>query len=226
MVLKGILYVLGALLLLLVLVLLLSLRLRITYADGVSLAVFVGGMRVYPVPAPVKKLLDLFPKKEGTDKSEESQKKKGKHRKKRQKPKTEKAKSPDAAKPEKRTEKSGISDYLDIILRAVKRLPKCFRVRLRSLSYTAGGEDAAKVALSYGTAYAVLESALAVLNGYSGVFYGFRANEKNIRVGCDFLSGKSTFSAETDISCFVWQLGSLAVRTAVEYILKELGVRS
>lgn len=221
MVLKVFLYVLGALLLLLVLVLLLSLRLRISYADGVDLKVFVGGVRVYPVPTPVKKFLGLFPKKEKADRKKEK-----KHQKKRKKTKTEEEKKPDTAKPEKRPEKSGISDYLDIILGAVKRLPKCFRVKLRSLSYTAGGEDAAKVALSYGTAYAVLESALAALKSYSGTFYGFRADEKNISVGCDFCSGKSAFSAETDISCFVWQLGSLAVRTAVEYILKELGVRS
>ncbi len=221
MVLKVFLYVLGALLLLLVLVSLLNLRLRIFYADGVTLKVFVGGVRVYPVPALFKKLAGLFPKKEKADKEKGK-----KRRKKRKKAKSDEAKKPDSAKSEKRSEKSGISDYMDILLGAVKRLPKCFRVRLRSLSYTAGGEDAAKAALSYGTAYAVLEGALAALKGCSGTFCGFRADEKNISVGCDFLSGKSAFSAETDISCFVWQLGSLAVRTAVEYILKELGVKS
>lgn len=177
---------------------------------------FFWRISVFGIPIPAK----LFGGRKKEDRRKEhkppSEKKKAKRRKKPEKV---------AADREPKAKKSP-GDMLSLVLElaetALKAFPRVFRVRLHSLKITVGGSEAADIAVNYGRLYALTEGSLAVLDGYKGFLYGFKANRRRISLSADFLSTKTKIEFKVTLSFFVWQLLNAAARVGFKYILHTL----
>ncbi len=208
-ILKIILWLLLALLALLLLLLLLSVKILVGYGESFYWRLTVGGIPIKP---------EWFM---GKDKKEKEAKKKSHKAKKKKSKKKEEAKTEQPSEKEK-SPGEGLSLVLELARKAAQTVPRTFRIRLKKLCVTVGGSDAADIATEYGKIYALIEGALAVLDAYQGVLYGFRANRRRISITADFLAVKTTVRAELAISFFVWQLLFTAVRIGVVYILRTV----
>ena len=205
-ILKIILYLLVGILALLVAVLLLNVKLCICVGDAFTWRLTLGGIKIYPAAFQKKH-------KKGTKKEA----------------KPEKANSKAAVSTSQNTQNSKEKDsdrklklVFELLHVAAKQLPRVFRIRLKKLDITVGGEDAADIALNYGALHALVGASLGALDAYRGLFYGFRANRKKIRIRTDFLLPDTQLCAKVCISCYVWQLAYAAVRLGLVYIIHTL----
>lgn len=115
-----------------------------------------------------------------------------------------------------------IGDTVDAVLlilqRVYRTLTHC-KVRKLDLRYISAGEDAADVAMTYGTACAVLYPLL----GYATSEMRVNPKKMNVDIGCDFESEKSKFEFDTVISLRVFHAVSSVVIIVVKNIIKSLG---
>ncbi len=196
-ILKILLYILLSVLALLVLLLLANVKISLSIGKKFNWRLTVGGIKITP---------SLFAKK------------KKKKKKKKKEPARDKV-----TKAEKKPKKKTDTELIMKLLSALSReLPRAFRINLKKLSITVGKEDAAAAALEYGALYASLSGALALLDGYRGLFYGFRTRREKIRLDIDYTSTKTKAEAYLTISCFTWQLLFAAVRLGMVYLLNTI----
>lgn len=207
-VLKIIGWVLLGLVVLLLIICLASIRITIGIKDD-----FYWRLSVFGIPIP--KL--LLQGKKDKRKSDSKTARKGKKRVK--KPSEEVG---DSQKKKKKPLGDVLSLVFELCAEALKTVPKAFRIRLHSLDIRVGGDDAAKTALTYGRLYAILEGGLALLDGYRGFLYGFRARRDRISLNVDYSGAPTKASFKLTVSCFVWQLLSVAVRLGIRYVLRTL----
>ncbi|MBR5307574.1 MAG: hypothetical protein IKU43_02295 [Clostridia bacterium] len=214
-ILKILLYVLLGILALLLAVCLLNVKITVGNKNGFGWRLTVGGIPINPA-------LFFGGKKD--------KHKKGKDDKKQRKAKKDKGKSArtQSGKSEEAPKKKSASDTLGLILKiaqtAKDTLPKGFRIRLKYLNITVGGEDAERVAVGYGKFYALLSGMLALFDGYKGFLYGFYVKRNKITLETDYHSGKTTAEFSLSVSFFVWQLLWSGIRigaAALTHIIKS-----
>lgn len=203
-VLKILLWILLAIFCLLLLVCLFNVKITVGSKDRFYYKLSVGGIRINPERFMHKK------QEQAKDKQKKGKQSKGSAQKQSAQKKGKQKKKPSPA--------SVISLVTNIAKTAARVLPKGFRIRLRHLNITVGGEDAAQVALDYGKYYAILSTAFALFDGYRGLFYGFRAKRDKVTLQTDYLSGKTTAEFELTVSFFIWQLLFSGIRIGVAAI--------
>lgn len=206
-ILKIILWILIALVILLLLVLLSNVKILAGYSESFYWKLSVAGIPINPA---------WFIKKDKKEKAKAS------HKAKRKKPQKKRQTQPEKASEKKKSSTEGLSLILELAKKAAQTLPRVFRIRIKKLRVTVGGSDAADIATDYGKIYAITEGALAALDAYSGMFYGFRANRRKISVNCNFLAPKTKVTAELTVSFFVWQLLFAAVRIGAVYVVRMM----
>jgi hypothetical protein len=159
-------------------------------ADGVSLKVIAGPIRIPILPAPQK---DPDAEKAKKEKKKPESQKKAKAAS--QKPKTE-----------KKEEKGGpITDFLPLVKTALDLL-NSFRKKLRinhlELTLIMAGDDPCDLAVNYGRANAAMGNLLPLLERC------FVIKERDIQVECDFTSSQTLIIARADITITLgWILG-------------------
>ena len=159
-------------------------------ADGVSLKVIAGPIRIPILPAP-KKDPDAEKGKNEKKKPESQKKAKGAS----PKPKTE-----------KKEEKGGpITDFLPLVKTALDLL-NSFRKKLRinhlELTLIMAGDDPCDLAVNYGRANAAMGNLLPLLERC------FVIKNRDIQVECDFTSSQTLIIARADITITLgWILG-------------------
>lgn len=206
-ILKIILWILLALLALLLFVLLANVKILAGYGESFYWRLSVAGIPINP---------GWFMKKDKKEKVKTA------HKAKKKKPQKNKQ-TQQVDKPEKKKNSAdGLSLILALAEKAAQTLPRVFRIRIKKLRVTVGGSDAADIATDYGKIYALTEGALAALDAYRGLFYGFRVNRRKISVNCDFLAPKTKVTAELTVSFFVWQLLFAAVRIGAVYVVRMM----
>ena len=161
-------------------------------ADGVSLKVIAGPIRIPILPAPKK------------DPDAEKAKKVKK------KPESKKKTKSTSPKPqeEKKEEKGGpITDFLPLVKTALDLL-NSFRKKLRinhlELTLIMAGDDPCDLAVNYGRANAAMGNLLPLLERC------FVIKKRDIQVECDFTSSQTLIIARADITITLgWILGSV-----------------
>lgn len=159
-------------------------------ADGVSLKVIAGPIRIPILPAPKK------------DPDAEKAKKEKK------KPESQKKAKAASSKPktEKKEEKGGpITDFLPLVKTALDLL-NSFRKKLRinhlELTLIMAGDDPCDLAVNYGRANAAMGNLLPLLERC------FVIKKRDIQVECDFTSSQTLIIARADITITLgWILG-------------------
>lgn len=161
-------------------------------AEGISLKVIAGPIRIPILPAKKK------------DPEEEKKKKEKKQVEKKQKTKAAPAKKQE----EKPKEKGGpITDFLPLVKTALDLL-NSFRKKLRinhlELKLILAGDDPCDLAINYGKANAAMGNLLPLLEQC------FVIKKRDIEVECDFESSQTLIVARADITVTLgWLLGIL-----------------
>ena len=163
--------------------------------DGILLRADVGPVHLQLLPKPQKK--------NGGKKKD----KKAKKEKKKKEKKPKKTGKREVEQPKKKGGTVGlILSLLPVVLQALGALRRRILVKKLELHYTAGGSDAAKAAISYGTVSGSGAVLLQLLEQC------FKIRERCLTVDVDFLAESSTVYLRLQISIRVGQVLYLAIR--------------
>ena len=205
-------WILLAIFFLLLLVCILNVKITVGNRDSFYYRLSVGGVRINP---------EIFTGKKKKSKEEKTEKPK-----KSKKPSNKQH----LMKSEKQKKKLSPARVLSLVKNiagtAARVLPKGFRIKLRFLNITVGGEDAAQIAIDYGKYYAILSTVFALFDGYKGFLYGFRAKRNKVNLKTDYLSGKTTAEFELTVSFFIWQLLFSGIRIGIAAIREIVGTET
>jgi len=171
----------------LLIIALLRFGMRIEYSsDGVLVELMAGPLRI-----------KVYPSKKD-DAAEGKKKKKKEKKEKKSARKKEKKKD---AKP-KKSLNIGFKEVKEIIphfLKMLGRIKKCLLINHLTLYFTVGGEDAAKIAKTYGVVNAAVGELLPILDN------NFRIKKRDIQFFTDFINQKQTIYANATFSLAVWE---------------------
>jgi len=168
----------------LIIIALLRFGVRVEYsAEGVLIKLIAGpfSIKVYP-----------------TEQDEEKEERKRK--KKAEKKALKQAKKKD--KPVKKKPGMGVRDFLDMIPylgNMLSRIKRRLLISELTIHFTAAGEDAAKIAMTYGMANAVIGELTPILEN------NFRIRRRDIQFNTDFISQEQTLYVNAAISLAVWE---------------------
>ena len=203
--------------------LLLTVSVRIVYDEKLVLYGCISFFRIKLYPKKEKKKKDKKTKKEPIRKSEDVIKASGKSYNTASQPATEQknTKESTAEKKENIPEKKSVSEtasfIFDIIKRAAETLGRHGRIHIRKLVVNVSKPDAADTAVQFGVVCAAHSTALAACS----LFGKAKIDEENVRVTPDFITGKSSLSADVQIGVRAIFLVSAAVRILVNKALKN-----
>ncbi len=198
----------------------------IKYAEEFGLAVSVLGLKFNIIPRKAKKVKprNFSPKKlaRREAKAEKEAQKRAARQKEKQKKKEEKKAAEKERKKQGKQKKTSILEMLPLILTLVKtavgRFAKHLRVRVARLHISVGGEDAAKIALTYGVISQSAAYIAALLDSTHTLRFPARSD---VNIHADYLSEKITADIEIGFSVKVWQVFDILIRTAAAFIKEQ-----
>ena len=133
----------------------------------------------------------LFPRKPKPDKAGKEERRKAKKKKKKKKKEKPKKKKPGGLQM--------LLDMLPPVRKALSRIRRRLLINKLTIYYTAGGDDPAMTALSFGAANAVFDAMAPVLEN------SFRIRRRDFRAIADFQSGEQAVYVNAAISLAVWE---------------------
>lgn len=172
-------------------------------ADGISLKVIVGFLRIPILPAKKKDPENEKPKKE--------------KKKKAPKPQPEKA-SQKKAEPKKKEKGGSVLDFLPLLTVALDML-NAFRWRLRvnrlEMKLIMAADDPCDLAVNYGRAWAALGNLMPVLDRILVI------KKRDLEVECDFEASDTVIIARLDLTItlgrIIGTLGWHGIRALIEF---------
>lgn len=183
---------------------------RVEYSqEGVKAWLRIHGVPILLFPRPKKK-----PKPGDEEKAAEKKRRKAE---KAAKKKAKKAKKGGEKKPEtqeKPPEKKGgtvqlVLQLLPVVVEALGALKRRIRIDLLVVHYVAGGEDAAKTALTYGKVSGAAGVILALLNN------NFKVKKQEVTMDVNFLAERATVYLDAALSIKIGQILYLGVRYGI-----------
>lgn len=121
----------------------------------------------------------------------------------------------------KRTLRENAAYLLDliklVILRALKKFGRYFRIDLYYLHVFVGGDEPDKTALSYGYFTQSVSYLTELLDRHANIHYPGKKDPR-VYVGADFLSDKTTLKGHIAFSIRVWQLLAVALSAFLGYL--------